>query len=279
MPKNNLVQRLLVAGVLLPVGLAVIFLGGVYYAAFIALILGLAAWEYVDLFSKGGHQPAKWLVVLGALALLVGRYLDGFVSSPLILSFIVLISMVYHLVQFERGREEAGSDFAITLGGIVYIGWIGSYFISLRMLPDGAWWFLAVMAAVWFADTAAYFVGVRFGKHKLSPRLSPKKSWEGYIGGIIFSPFATAGLVALWRLWANPQIAPQITPWLGALFGVVFVILPTLGDLGESMIKREFNQKDSSNLLPGHGGAFDRIDSWLWGAVIGYYVVVYLAGF
>jgi phosphatidate cytidylyltransferase len=277
MQKSNLGKRLLVAAILLPVGLTIVFLGGYYYAAFIALILILAAWEYVNLFRLGGRQPSGLLVILGTLAILIGRTMDGFESAPWILSLFILISMAYHLVAFERGRDEAASDFTITLGGIIYIGWIGSYLVSLRQLPDGQWWFLAVMAAVWLADTAAYFVGVRFGRHKLSPRLSPKKSWEGYLGGILISPLATAGLVALWRIWANPQTAPGITPGLGALFGVVFGILPTLGDLGESMIKRQFGQKDSGSLLPGHGGAFDRIDSWLWGAVIGYYLVVWIS--
>jgi phosphatidate cytidylyltransferase len=100
--------------------------------------------------------------------------------------------MAYHLFQYERGSQRAGTDFAVTLSGILYIGWLGAYLISLRRLPDGLWWLLTVLPAVWLADTGAYLVGSRFGRHKMTPRLSPKKSWEGYLGGILFSVPGTA---------------------------------------------------------------------------------------
>jgi phosphatidate cytidylyltransferase len=152
----------------------------------------------------------------------------------------------------------------------VYLGWIGGYLISLRNLPDGKWWLLTVLVAVWLADTAAYLIGSRFGKHKLSPRLSPKKSWEGYLAGILFSLVGTPLFTLLWPASAN------ITPLDGLWIALPISLLTTLGDLGESMIKRQFGVKDSSKLLPGHGGAFDRIDSWLWAAVIGYYIITLL---
>jgi phosphatidate cytidylyltransferase len=155
-----------------------------------------------------------------------------------------------------------------------YIGWFGAYFISLRNLPEGKWWILVVLPAVWFADTGAYFIGKRFGRHKLSPRLSPKKTWEGYLGGIVVGVILTALFAALWRVGAGPNSG--ITVLRGALMGLVMGIFPTLGDLGESMIKRQMGVKDSGNILPGHGGAFDRIDSWLWAVVMGYYLIVWL---
>jgi phosphatidate cytidylyltransferase len=108
----------------------------------------------------------------------------------------------------------------------------------------------------------------------LSPRLSPKKTWEGYFGGILVAVILTPLLVVLLRLVAGPDSA--ITPLRGIWVGLVMGIIPTLGDLGESMIKRQRGVKDSGNLLPGHGGAFDRIDSWLWAVVIGYYMIVWL---
>jgi phosphatidate cytidylyltransferase len=190
--------------------------------------------------------------------------------------------MAWHLVAYERGRDEAATDFAITLGGIFYLGWLGSYLISLRSLPDGLWWFLLALPAVWLADSAAYMIGKPFGKHKMTPRLSPNKSWEGYFAGIIFGTALTALLAWAWQslgpALAQPGIAPgpQVNPLNGAILGFVMSVLTTLGDLGESMIKRQVGVKDSGNILPGHGGAFDRIDSWLWAGVIAYYLIIWV---
>jgi len=269
-----LVKRLLVAIVLLPVGMAAILAGGWYLTALVAIFMGLAAWEYVALFHAGGLRPAGFLVVGGSLLIVILRNVNGFDSAPWVISLLILLSMTYHLVAYERGRDQAGTDFAVTLGGIFYIGWFGAYFLSVRSLPEGKWWILIVLPAVWFADTGAYFIGKRFGRHLLSPRLSPKKTWEGYLGGLVSGVILTALFAALWRLGAGPNSA--ITPLRGALVGLVMGIFPTLGDLGESMIKRQMGVKDSGNLLPGHGGAFDRIDSWLWAVVMGYYMILWL---
>ncbi len=269
-----LVKRLLVTIVLLPIGMAAIIAGGWYLTVLVALFMGLAAWEYVALFERVGFQPSRILVVGGTLALLVSRQLNGFDSAPWIISLLILLAMTYHLVAYERGRDQAGSDFALTLAGMFYIGWFGAYFLSLRSLPDGKWWLLVVLPGVWLADAGAYFIGKRFGRHLLSPRLSPKKTWEGYLGGIVTGVLLTALFTAVWKVGAGP--ASAITPLRGALVGLVMGIFPTLGDLGESMIKRQAGVKDSGNLLPGHGGAFDRVDSWLWAVVLGYYMVLWL---
>lgn len=269
-----LVKRLLVAIVLLPVGMAAILAGGWYLTALVAVFMCLAAWEYVVLFRTGGLKPAGILVVGGTLLILLGRNINEFESAPWLISLLILLSMTYHLVAYERGRDQAGTDFAVTIGGLFYIGWFGAYFISLRNLPEGRWWILVVLPAVWFADTGAYFIGKRFGRHLLSPRLSPKKTWEGYFGGILVGVVCTTLFAALWRLGAGSD--SSITYLRGALVGLVMGIFPTLGDLGESMIKRQMGVKDSGNILPGHGGALDRVDSWLWAAVIGYYMVFWL---
>lgn len=268
---DNLSKRILVSLVLLPIGLALVALGGWVFALAIALILGLAVSEYAALFRAGGVQASPWVMITGISLLAFTRQWDGFASMGWVVSLIVMAAMTWHLVAFEHGRDAAASDFTATLGGVFYIGWLGSYFISLRSLPEGVFWVLTVLPAVWIADSAAYWVGSHWGRRKLSPRLSPKKTWEGYLGGVVAAVVGTALVAAGWQ--AVLGSASAITPLRGAVLGLALSVLPTLGDLGESMIKRQVGMKDSGTLLPGHGGVFDRIDSWLWAAVIGYYLI------
>ncbi len=265
-------QRVLVAVIALPIGLVLIYLGGWAYTAMITLILGFAAWEYARIFKAGDFQPAYLFIVGGTVMLALGRAWNGFESADWLISLLILGSMTYHLIDYERGRDQAASDFAITLSGVFYIGWIGAYLVSLRNLDDGMWWILVVLPAVWLADSGAYFIGRAVGKRKFSPRLSPKKTWEGYIGGVVVGTFGTALLASLWNL-----IEPGVmTPLQGGLIGLIISLITVLGDLGASMVKRQFGVKDSSNLIPGHGGFFDRIDSWLWAGVIGFYIIQWL---
>lgn len=264
-------QRVLVAAVLLPIGLTLIYFGGYAFMIFVTILLALAAWEYAKLFKVGGFHPAGVWVVIGTIAVAIGRGITGFETSHWILGIFVLVSMIFHMVAYERGRDQAGTDFAITISGAIYVGWLGAYLVSLRNLPNGAWWFMVALPSVWAADSGAYFYGRKFGRHQLSPRLSPKKTWEGYIAGI------PSGVIIgmAFAFWASTQLGLEagITPLRGAILGLVLAVVTPLGDLGESMIKRQVGIKDSSNLFPGHGGAFDRIDSWIWGATISYYII------
>lgn len=266
-----LAKRVLVAVILLPIGIAAIYLGGWVFNSLVIIIMCLAAWEYTQLFRSGGFQPAMPIVITGVFSLVALRAWKGFEYSAELISILILASMSYHLVAYERGKEQSGSDFGVTLGGIFYLGWIGAYLISLRSMTNGAWLVLIVLPSVWIADSGAYFIGRAFGRHRLSPRLSPKKTWEGYFAGVITGTLGGALLAYLWGFLAGPGWT--VTPWQGALLGFLLAVLTTLGDLGESMFKRQVGAKDSGKLLPGHGGVFDRIDSWLWAAVIGYYLV------
>ena len=273
-------QRVLVALVLLPTGLFLISLGGIPFFALILLFLGLAAWEFAALFKAGGFRPSSWMMVAGVAALLLGRFLnadgDMFAWDSMILSVFVILAMIVHLIDYERGAPFSGTDFAITVSGTVYLGFLGGYLLPLRYLPDGLWWFLTVLPALWFADSGAYFFGRATGKHKLSPRLSPKKTWEGYFGGVLMGTAGGALMPVILAAISAEPIAP--TPQLGAVIGLLISIVTPFGDLGQSMIKRQVGIKDSSNILPGHGGIFDRIDSWIWAGVIGYYIVSGVVG-
>ncbi|MBN2257717.1 MAG: phosphatidate cytidylyltransferase [Anaerolineaceae bacterium] len=266
-----LVKRLIVAIILIPIGVALINLGGWPLTLFIALLLGLAAWEYCVLFINAGYRPAAILVITGVLALVITRFISGFAYQDLILTIMVLAAMSYHLIAYEKGVNTAAIDFTITLGGVAYLGVLGAHLISLRTLPEGLWWFMLVMPVAWLADSGAYFIGSRLGKSKMAPRLSPNKSWEGYLGGILVGTLAGIVFSLLWGL-----VTPSMNIQRGILVGIVLSTLPALGDLGESMLKRQFGVKDSGNLLPGHGGLLDRMDSWIWAASIGYYLVLCL---
>ncbi len=266
-----LIQRLLVAILLIPIGVTFIALGGWPYAIFITLTLGVASWEYWRIYKTGGHSPSPSLLIGGAVLLAMTRFLFDFHNADAALAGLVLAAIGLHTIHLEKGDEHSATDFTITIAGILYIGWLGSYFISLRNIPDGLWWTMLVIPTIGLADAGAYFVGSRLGKHPLAPLISPKKTWEGYIGGIVIGTLGGAGLGALWGL-----MAPAITAQRGLIMGLVLSVFSIMGDLGESMIKRQFNIKDSSHILPGHGGIFDRIDSWLWAAPIGFYLIIWL---
>jgi phosphatidate cytidylyltransferase len=266
-----LAKRLLVVILLVPVLVWLVALGDWPFTLLVLVALTLSAWEYAAIFEKGGYAPAKWVMLAGVIALTIARSQEGFSLASLVLSLAVMAATAVHVFAYERGQQRSASDLAITLSGIVYLGWLGGYLISLRSLPDGAWWLLLVLPGVWFSDTGGYLFGMKWGKHLLAPRVSPRKTWEGYLGGIICAAAGTTLLAWLWHLRA-----PTIQPLDGLILGVVLAVVTPMGDLGESLFKRQFGMKDSSNLIPGHGGAFDRIDSWLWAGVIGYYMVLWL---
>lgn len=267
-------ERVIAAAVILPIGLAFIYLGSWPFTLFVGMVLGGAAWEFAQLFRKGGYHPSAPLLIAGVVALALARgFFDREMQmsiSPALLALLVMIAMTVHVVAYQRGQDQAAVDFVIDLGGILYLGWLGSYLISLRLLerPDGMLAILLALPAVWVADSGAYYFGSHFGKHKIAPRVSPGKSWEGYIGGIL-SSVPAAGLLAL----LYSQFDPSFTFARGALLGLLLAAVTPLGDLGESLIKRQFGAKDSSHLIPGHGGLMDRIDSWIWAAAISYFIM------
>lgn len=281
--RNRAVTSLLI----IVLGLPGLLIGGPFYFLVAAIFLSIAAWEYVDMVHAGGFRASRPLVVGGVFLIIIARAFFPPASMP-IFTFSLLLAMTIHLIEYERGRDSATLDFWASVGGLAYVGWVGAYLIDLRTLPNGGWWSILVLPIVWLADTAAYSIGARYGKHKMTPRLSPKKTWEGFWAGAIsgvltgsffafaYSPWVLHLPIGGWTLTGYGALNLPI--WQGALFGFVIGVLTPLGDLGESMFKRQAGMKDSGNLFPGHGGVFDRIDSWLWAAVLGYYFIVWFAG-
>jgi len=263
-----MVRRTGTALLLLALILPAIYFGGLLYSLIVAAFLLTATWEYVHMFSLMEFKPSLVVSIGGVLTILAARLFSP-AAAGAALSAVILVAMTVHLVDYERGRDRAALDFAITVGAIAYLGWVGAYMIDLRLLPNGGWWIMLVFPVVWLSDSGAYLIGVKYGRHKMLPRLSPHKSWEGYFAGI-----AGGVICGAFFAFAYTRFGPlNLSVWQGALLGLLLGVLTTLGDVGESLFKRFASVKDSGSLFPGHGGAFDRIDSLIWAAVIGYFCV------
>lgn len=266
-----LAKRLIVVIFLVPVGAFFVGLGGWAFTALIMLALGISAWEYWRMFTRGGYHPSIWVLVPGVMLLALSRHIWSFQYSDILMAILVLLSMGYHTIYCRRGIDTPATDFTITVAGLMYIGWLGSYLITLRDIEGGLWWIMLAIPAISLGDAGAFFIGRKFGKHPLAPHVSPKKTIEGYFGGVVSAALGGLLLALLWGLRY-----PAMTPWQGLLIGLILGALSPLGDLGESMLKRQFNVKDTSNIFPGHGGMLDRMDSWLWGAAISYFLILWL---
>lgn len=266
-------RRLIVIIILLPLIVFFSILGGWPFTIFITAVLCLAAYEFWNLFRTGGYSPSLPVMVFFVAAAAILRYLFDFEYSALWLVLLIFTSMLWQVIAQQNGSKTAAVDFVSTVGGAVYLGFLGSYAISLRTMDTGLFWLLLALPVISIADSGAYLIGRVFGDHKMIPMVSPKKSWEGYIAGIVFGTLGGWGLAALWHIRAA-----SILPIYGVILGAIISILAPIGDFGESMLKRQFNVKDSSKALLDHGGFLDRIDSSLWAVAIGYHLIVLLLG-
>jgi phosphatidate cytidylyltransferase len=261
MTRSSLLTRTASAVVLLPVVLAAIFIGGELFFVLLALVLGLATFEFVQLMERGNFRPAllfSW--GFAGIGLFVARDPNEAWLRPA-MTGLLGGALVWQI--FQASRPAPTADWALTVVGGLYIGWMGGHLVALRQGPDGIKWLLMALVITWSADTGAYLVGSTWGRRKLAPRLSPGKTVEGTTGGWLTGVVVGALLAGLLDLGIEHGLA------LGALIGVA----SPLGDLGISMIKRQVGAKDSGHLIPGHGGMLDRIDSILFTVVVGYYYV------
>lgn len=264
-------QRILTALVLLPLALAGFFLlEGVAFALFIGAVVTLGGWEWARLAGFVG-QPARLGFAASVAALLVLLYWVPVLAAGVmllgILWWLLAVPLVLNYPQSAPCWEGAGRRLAIGLL-ILLPAWQG--LLLLKQWPLGNQLILAVMVLVWTADIGAYFVGRAFGRRKLAPQVSPGKSWEGVAGGLLACLLLTVA-VGLVRGWSAGE---QVLALAGA---ALVVLISVVGDLTESMFKRQAGLKDSSHLLPGHGGVLDRIDS-LTAAIPMFVVMLWLAG-
>jgi phosphatidate cytidylyltransferase len=265
--------RLLTAIVLIPIVIWLIYLGGLPFLALVAGLTTLAEIEFCLLIARAEFRPVHLFgIALVWLFLLDGQFVERNLLRPG-LTAVLSLSLVW---QIARRRYSKLRDWTEMVASGVYVGLYGSYLIRLRGLPgDGLWWALIAIPVILLADSAAYFIGSAWGKHKLAPSLSFGKTWEGYTSGILVAGAAGAFLAWLWTFRTAP--GSSVTASRGLSLGVLIGTLAPIGDLVVSMIKREAGVDDSGKMLPGHGGALDRLDSVLWTAAIAYYYAAQFA--
>lgn len=262
-----LITRIASALVLIPiVGLA-LYLGGYATLALVLLAALLAGLEYVQLLRHHGLVP-PYAVALLLIAVLVG---DAHWPRLGLLGWSLLLVPLAGLSAevFRRNAPGSLSRWAHGVAGGLYIGLSMSCFIRLRGLEQGFYWVVVVLLGTWVCDTGAYLVGCTLGRRQLAPIISPKKTWEGAIGGLATGVLSVLGL-AVWLL--------RLPVWQGVLLGFLLVGGATIGDLAESVIKRQVGVKDSGHLIPGHGGMLDRVDSLLFVTPIVYCFAVVSLG-
>ncbi len=263
--------------------LTLIGYGGLPFALAIGLLTTLGVLEYAELIKKQNLRSQTQLLLFSSLFLLALIYvitskigLDPLESLRIgeraLTLMLIIVFIITFLSELLRGEPEQGlNNAAANLFGAVYIGFMFAYILLLRFIPgqDGLFYVLFTVLVTWVNDSAAYFVGINFGKHKLSPKISPKKSIEGSIGGL------GGGLLIAFLLgW---YFHKPINCML--LLGCIVVVAGQFGDLVESVIKRNAGVKDSGYFLPGHGGVLDRFDSLLLSAPVVYYIVTYFGAY
>jgi phosphatidate cytidylyltransferase len=278
---SNLIQRILSAVVLLPIVALIVWWGEPLVSITVIIVAVIALHELFGLFRGGGYQPRRSAGYLSVALFVIAAALRARVGldwTGLALVTSIIASLSVELPR--RNRQHELLHWSLTLSGATYIGWTLAHFVLLRAitgpldpagwlhvlkLEPGAAWIVFVLAITFISDTGAYFTGRLWGQHRMAPYISPKKSWEGALGGLLFAMLAGALLVHLLGL--------PIPTWAGALLGGIGSIAGQAGDLAESLIKRQVDIKDSGHIIPGHGGILDRIDSLLFTAPVLYYVI------
>ena len=257
-------SRVLVAAILLPLVIGLVYLGG-WWLFGLALVGGLLALHELYVMVRD-LRPLVLGGYLGFALTLLGLQLGGleWMLGGLLSTF------VFAFVVYGLGgvRQSATTSFGVTLLGVAWVGAGIGCLLLIRDIPEfGFWAVMAVLFTVFAADTGAFFVGRTFGRHRMAPAISPKKSWEGFVGGVL----AAIGMafVILYKDRADFLSIPQ-----SLLLGLVIALAAVLGDLFESAVKRDLEVKDSGRVLGGHGGMLDRLDSLLWAGPAAYFTIL-----
>jgi len=278
-------SRLLTALVALPVLILSIILpyllpfqyrsaGNWLFLVIAALGLGAGLFEFYSLTKKLELKADASAAYLGAALFFVAFLFDAPSEAPdllnITLALFLIVVLITQTFRFQKDFSKMLAGVGVTIFGVLYVVFLGGFIVSMRVGFDNpivphlstkllAFFFLVVMGA----DTGAYYVGKNFGKHKLAPEISPGKTWEGVIGGLILS--------SIFALVASLTFFPELNYKISIPLAIVMSVVGLFGDLAESAIKRGAGAKDAANILPGHGGLLDRLDSLLFNAPVLYY--------
>lgn len=270
---GKLSTRLIAALLGIPIIILLTLLGKFWFLLF-ASAIGLISFTEFSKMAKHKRSHTNFIVGFISVLLIIINTYKQFILIEYLITIIVLVLLVSELF---RNRESAISNLGSSLLAIFYVGFFTSYLIKIRELysqsnfiyDQGGYLILAVFVSIWFCDSAAYFIGSAYGKNRLMPRVSPKKSWEGAIAGFVFSVAAMLGAREFFLEFLSSEQA--------IIIGIIVGVFGQMGDLIESLLKRDANVKDSSSIIPGHGGILDRFDSLIFSAPIIYLYLNYFS--
>jgi len=272
--KKNKILRVITGVIISLISFAAIIAGGAYLFALLLVIISLCSREFVKILRHKGFHPSLSIVSFFAIVFATLTFFHKFDMVSSMLTFAIMASF---LTVLFRGRQPYIVNVATTILGALYCGWLPCHLLLIRQIGlerisafqvginQGLFLLMFVFIAVALTDIGAYYFGVKFGKHKLAEVISPKKTVEGAVGG-----GACAILASLLGIFYTNLTLPQ------AFFaGLIITISAQLGDLSESLIKRDAGVKDSSDILPGHGGMLDRFDGYIFAIPVSYYFFIH----
>ena len=256
-PSDSLARRLASAAIGIPVLLLFIWAGAFWFTALVAVaaLLGLLEFYRLSGVQNPWLQQVPGLVL--TLILVVNGYLEAVWAAPLVVSGLLML-LLSHVWTPLAARPRL-----LTLAGPLYLGATLAYAVLLRRLDHGPQWVVLALLATFSVDTSAYFAGRALGRHRMAPRLSPAKTWEGAVAGLVGGAVATALLAALFAL--------PLALWAAVALGIGIGVVAQTGDLLESALKRAAKAKEAGWIIPGHGGILDRMDSIVFTVVLVYY--------
>lgn len=266
-----MVLRRIITGILVAVLVGiVIWVGEPWFTLTACIISAMATFEFYRIARSNKVQPFTYFGIVCSVIFVANSYYIAYVPNPypftlgILLAFITVIPLIWAL--FRHNKDSSFASWSWTVSGILYIGWLLSFYILTRSLDQGKWWIYLILACSALSDVFAYAVGSTVGKHALAASISPGKTWEGAAGGMAAS-IIFAFIISIW-------FNLPLNYWQIAVAGVIIGVFSLLGDLVESLLKRNLNVKDTGHLLPGHGGILDRIDSHLLISPIAYYLII-----
>ena len=272
-----MVAKRIITGLLIAiVAVILMWLGDPWVTGAVCVVAALASYEFYRIVKNENIRPLTWLGILFSVLLPLNAFVQthsidfarasSWFTLTLLVTAITVIPLLWMLV--KQYREHAFINWGWTAAGVLYTGWLLSFYIYIRAMESGLGWLFLVLSCTALCDVFAYAVGSTLGKHPLASSISAGKTIEGSIGGLIASIIVAVIVSLLFNL--------PINYWQMILAGVIIAVFAQLGDLIESLLKRNMRTKDSGNVLPGHGGILDRIDSHLLVAPIAYYLIFIL---